>query len=595
MDTKSRVQALQSLMQRQGIDAYVVPSADAHQSEYVADAWRRREYISGFTGSAGLFACTVHQAGIWTDSRYWIQAEAELAGTGIDLHRSGDLKVLDWKDWVLQELKPGAKLGLNPQLFSIDTYRTIEAKLQGTGISLVASEDDLVDQVWASTRPRYPFASLREHPLAAAGEERLSKLTRLRQCLRDEGAGAVVISALDEIAWLLNLRGADVEFNPVFYAYVVVTANQATLYVGLDKIPDALGKILSPHVMFKPYDALMSDLSALAKSAPVWLDPATTSAAVHQKLQVAQVPLLLKTTPIPAWKAKKNAAELHGMRQAHLRDGVALVRFIAWFKDAIKNTALTELSVADKLESFRRLAPEFIGPSFATIAGYGPNGALPHYRATPQSFLPLRREGILLLDSGGQYLDGTTDITRTFACGTPTNEEKHIYTQVLKGHLQLARSLFPVGTNGYQLDALARQPLWRSMLDYGHGTGHGVGAALCVHEGPFSISTRKNTPALEVGAIASNEPACYLPGRFGVRIENLVTVTEHAKTAWGQFLRLDDLTLCPYERELIATELLQPEEIAQVNTYHGEVRARLINLVDGQARVYLEQATRPLD
>jgi Xaa-Pro aminopeptidase len=594
MDIQTRVSKLQSLLQSKKLDGYVVPSADPHQSEYVADVWKRREFISGFSGSAGLFACTRGKAGLWTDGRYFIQAENELRGSSVTLMRQGAPGVPDWKEWMAQELPRGARLGVNLSLFSSEAFRQVQERMASVGIQLEAQTLDLIDEVWGEQRPAFPSSPLREHALEYAGESRESKLTRLRDAMRREGVRGLIVSALDEVAWLFNLRGADVSYNPVFYAFALVTETQSTLFVSPSKVSEELITRLGSTVRWGDYDRFMDELSRFKPHAPIWMDPATSSAAVEHALSSAGIELHMKPTPIAAWKARKNLAELRGMRDAHIRDGVAMLRFMAWFERAIATEALDELKVAEQLERFRRMAPEYIGPSFATIAGYGPNGALPHYRATPESCLPLRTQSIFLLDSGGQYYDGTTDITRTFACGTPTSEEKTIYTRVLKGHLLLKRSLFPAGTNGYQLDVLARQPLWSAQLDYGHGTGHGVGAALCVHEGPFSVSLRKNLFPLEVGAVLSNEPACYRPGRFGVRIENLVTVVEHGSSDWGSYLGMEDLTLCPYERRLIDASLLQAEEIAQVDAYHQLVAQQLRDFLQGDDLAFLERATAPL-
>ena len=591
-----RVLRLQTLLSEKNLDAYVVPSADPHQSEYVADAWKRREFISGFSGSAGLFACNRREAGLWTDGRYFVQAETELEGSGVKLFKQGTAGVPDWATWMIQTLPTGARIGINQHLFSLEAYAAIDKQMKAAGLVLVAQEPDLVDAVWGTERPAMARAPLREHPMTFAGIEAKEKLARVRRALDEAGAGALVVSALDEVAWLFNLRGADVTYNPVFYAFAVVTAQKAFLYVHPDQVSRPLREALQTHVTFAPYQQFMEALKDLEASAPVWLDPQSTSAAVEQGLRLLRIPVLAQKSPLPAWKAVKNEKELQGMRAAHVRDGVAVFRFISWLKKELaKGTKLSEMSVDEQLTAFRARAAEFIGPSFATIAGYGPHGALPHYRATPKSDSELRAEGVFLLDSGAQYVDGTTDITRTMTLGRPTAEHKRIYTAVLKGHLQLARSLFPAGVNGYQLDVLARQPLWAEQLEYNHGTGHGVGAALCVHEGPFSVSKRQNSVALEPGHILSNEPGCYLENRFGVRIENLVTVIKREGPGeFGDFLGFDDLTLCPYDRDLIDVSALSSLEIAQIDRYHTLVYAHLAPRLDAEERSELERATQAL-
>jgi Xaa-Pro aminopeptidase len=589
---RDRVQTLRGLLKSQNISAYVVPSADPHQSEYVAPKWGRREFISGFTGSAGLFAMNTDEAGLWTDGRYFVQAEAELKDSSIKLFKQGVSGVPDWQDWMIQTLPKGSRVGINPDLFSTHAYRNIEGHFRQAGLDLVAVSDDLVDQVWAKSRPELPSEAFYDHPLSYAGETRESKLARLRKAMAEEGAKAIIISALDEIAWLFNLRGRDVPNNPVFYAYAVITETKAELFTELAKIDAPLRKALGPAVSLKAYDDFRSALPTL--KGPVWIDPNSVSAAVESVLKDKRVSILGKDSPISAWKAVKNAAELEGMRAAHVRDGVAMVRFSRWLKETIGHERIDEVSVADKLESFRRQAKEFRGPSFSTIAGYGPHGALPHYRASVASSLELLPKGMFLLDSGAQYDDGTTDITRTYTLGQTSDYHRFIYTTVLKGHLMLGRSLFPKGTNGYQLDAIARQPIWQEALDYNHGTGHGVGAALCVHEGPFSVSLRRNMTPLEVGHVLSNEPACYVVNDFGVRIENLVTVVAKTSNTFGSYLGFEDLTLCPYEKDLIDTKRLSQDDIKQVNTYHARVRAALSPYLEGKDLDFLRAATEAL-
>ncbi|RYZ90604.1 MAG: aminopeptidase P family protein [Proteobacteria bacterium] len=589
---QGRVEKLRGLLKAQNISAYVVPSSDPHQSEYVAPKWGRREYISGFTGSAGLFAMNDKEAGLWTDGRYFEQAETELNGSSINLFKQGLEGVPDWQEWMIQTLPKGSRVGINPDLFSTQAYQKISGNFGKAGLDLVAVADDFVDQVWSKDRPELPSETFYAHPMAYAGESHEAKLTRLRSALSKEGAKAIVVSALDEIAWLFNLRGRDVPNNPVFYAYAVVSDGSAELFTELSKLDESLKKSLGSAVTLRPYDDFRSSLKSL--KGPVWIDPNSTSAAVESVLKENGIAVVAKDSPIPAWKAVKNSAELKGMREAHVRDGVAMVRFSRWLKDTIGREKMDEMSVADKLESFRKKAKEFRGPSFSTISGYGPHGALPHYRASNESNSEIFAKGIFLLDSGAQYDDGTTDITRTYALGKPSDQHRFIYTTVLKGHLLLGRSLFPKGTNGYQLDTVARQPIWQEALDYNHGTGHGVGAALCVHEGPFSVSLRKNMTPLEAGHVLSNEPACYLPGDFGVRIENLVTVVEKTKNSFGSYLGLEDLTLCPYERELIDTGRLSSEDIKQVNAYHARVRAELSPLLEGKDLEYLLTATEKL-
>ncbi|MBC7658704.1 MAG: aminopeptidase P family protein [Chitinophagaceae bacterium] len=593
MTVQERVKKLQTLLKTNKLEAYVVPSSDPHQSEYVAGKWGRREFISGFTGSSGLFATSTAAAGLWTDGRYFEQAEAELKNSSITLFRQGQEGVPDWQDWMIETLDKGSRVGINPSLFSTQSYQKIANAFKKAGLELVPQKDDLVDEIWAEARPELPAAHLYAHPKRYAGEDHTSKIKRLQTKLETAHAQSIVVSALDEIAWLFNLRGRDVPCNPVFYAYALVNRDKTILFTDTGKLDADLCKTLGTTVQLEPYESFYKALESL--QGPVWLDPNTSSAAVEETLKSKGIAILSQESPIPLWKAVKNAAELAGMEAAHIRDGVAMVKFIRWLKSAIRTEALDEMSVASKLESFRAIAPEYRGPSFATISGYGPHGALPHYRAANESNSKLKAEGILLVDSGGQYDDGTTDITRTFTLGSPSQRHKLVYTTVLKGHLLLGRTHFPKGTNGYQLDTIARQPLWKESLEFNHGTGHGVGAALCVHEGPFSVSKRMNMTPLDAGNILSNEPGCYITGDFGVRIENLVkVVVKNESQAYGTFLGFEDLTLCPHDRDLIDVRLLSDEDRRQVDQYHARVLKVLSPLLEGDDLRYLTELTRPL-
>ncbi len=600
-----RLASLRSTLKTQRLDGYVVPSSDAHQSEYVGAPWRRREFISGFSGSAGTFACTLDQAGLWTDARYWTQGQQQLQGTSVALFRSGAPHVPDWQDWLVKNLAKGSRVGLNGSLFSIDQYTALEKTLTQAGLQLITVDQDPIDGVWGHDRPELPSTPVRIHPQTFAGESVDEKLGRLRQRFKEEKVQGLLVTALDEIAWLLNLRGNDVEFNPVFYAYLWVGETLVKVFTDTSKISADIRAHLGSQFQWAPYGDFMGFLATLPKSQPLWVDPTTINAAIGKTLGDYSLKTYEQPSPIPGWKSVKNAAELNGMAQAHRQDGVALVKFLRWIKEHPNVDQLDEISVEVQLEKFRKLNTDYIGPSFATIAGFGPNGALPHYRATRESNLKLKSPGILLLDSGGQYVQGTTDITRTIVLSRggagdvraqqdSLAQPKKIYTLVLKCHLQLARTQFPPGTLGLQLDAIARQPLWQHGLTYGHGTGHGVGAALCVHEGPFSLSTRRNFHPIQIGNVLSNEPACYFEGDFGVRIENLVSVTSRASSGPTPFLGFDDLTLCPYDRDLIDLEMLHREEISQVDRYHERVVAELSSQLKDQDLDFLKKVCRPL-
>ncbi len=595
MDVAERMTALRELMRAAGLDAYLVPSTDPHQSEYVAKAWQRRAFISGFSGSAGTVVVTAERAGLWTDSRYYLQAEQQLAGSGIDLQRQGQPDVPEPAEWLSAQLGSGGRVGLDPWVFSAAAWDELAGELGQAGLELVGVEPDLVERVWGDDRPPMPTEPLRVHPPEVAGRSAHEKIQALREAMAAAGADAMVVAALDEVAWLLNLRGADVAYNPVFIAYVVVEAERTALFVDPDKVGDAVRAVLPEEVVVLPYESFESALAELGeKGRRVWLDPNSVNQRSVGLLADAGAHLLRRASPLPGWKAAKNEAEITGMRAAHRRDAVALVRFLHWLEGALAEGGHSELSVARRLEQFRREQERFIGPSFATISGYGPHGAIVHYSVTEESAAALRPEGLLLLDSGGQYSDGTTDVTRTLPLGPPNEEHRRAYTAVLKGHLQLSRTAFPRGTDGYQLDVLARAPLWQQGLNYGHGTGHGVGAALCVHEGPFSVSLRQNLTPLEPGNILSIEPGTYRAEGYGIRIENLALVVERESTPGGDFLGFEPLTLCPYQRALIDVEQLTAAERAQVDAYHQRVREALAPLLDEADGRWLEAACAPL-
>jgi Xaa-Pro aminopeptidase len=603
MDVEKRLAALRKLMISKQIDAYIVPSSDPHGSEYVADAWQRRAFMSGFDGSAGTVAITRKEAGLWTDSRYFIQAAQQLETTSIELFRQGVAGVEDLPDWLRSRLDSPARVAVNAALFSVEAFEELQGELAKGGIELVGVEHDLVDLVWADDRPELPAEPVRSHPVELAGEPAQDKISRLRSKMEEVGADSCVLTVLDEIAWLLNLRGGDVSYNPVFVSYAVVSPRRIELFVDPKKLGEPEGearRALPKDVMVRPYEDFERALAEL-QSMRVWLDPASASAWVGQRLEKAGAELIMRRSPLPRWKASKNGAELEALKKAHLEDGVAVTRFLMWLDELRSGNepglgTLTELSVVDRLEELRAERPGYLGPSFATIAAYGPHGAIVHYRVTPESCSVLRPEGLLLVDSGGQYRQGTTDVTRTIALGEPTEAEKETYTAVLKGHLSLSRALFPAGTNGYQLDVIARSPLWSRRLDYGHGTGHGVGAALCVHEGPFSVSLKQNLTPLEPGNVLSIEPGCYRKDEHGVRIENLVHVVAASprRADVGPFFGFEPLTLCPYDRKLIVGEMMTTDEIEQVDSYHRRVSEALSAHLKSNEREWLTRATAPL-
>jgi Xaa-Pro aminopeptidase len=595
MTGPERLAAVRSLMARNKVDAYVVPSTDPHASEYVAETWQRRGFISGFDGSAGTFVVTADQAGLWTDGRYFLQAEEQLAGTGIELFKMGVAGVPDVEPWLAMTLSGGERVGVDPAVFTAAAYSRLKSALTPAGIELTSVSTDLVELVWGESRPMMPDAGLRVHPMEFAGQTVSDKLLVIADRLQVANADALVIGALDEVAWFFNLRGADVDFNPVFIAYAVIEKDEARLFVDLAKVTTEVRDALPGNVMLQPYEAIGDYLKNLGETlATVWMDPATVNEQVRSGLESAGAKTLLRTSPIPSWKSAKNDAEIAGSKAAHVRDGVAMVRFLRWLKEAVPKGEETELTVWDKLLEFRKVQDKFIGLSFNSIVGYGPHGAIVHYAVSHESCSDVREGDLLLVDSGGQYLDGTTDITRTVALGEPTAEHRLAYTTVLKGHLNLGRAWFPEGVDGYQLDALARAPLWAQGFNYAHGTGHGVGASLCVHEGPFSVSHRKVLVPMQVGNVLSNEPGHYVTGSYGIRIENLVLTVVKADTDSGHFIGFENLTMCPYDRSLIDVNALSEAELKQVDDYHQTVFETLSPFLTGSDLEFLRAATNPL-
>jgi Xaa-Pro aminopeptidase len=596
VEVRSRLSGLRARMKRAGVDAYYVPSTDPHQSEYVPSWWQRRRFMSGFTGSAGDLLVTRAQAGLWTDSRYFLQATQELQKTGIQLFKAGLKGVPTVTQWLQKNLKKGQKLGVDPRLLSRAELSEFEGALGKAGAQLKLLEENLVDAVWED-RPEFSRDPIEVLPLEFAGETAISKLKRLREMMAEAKAAAHVVTTTDAVAWLFNIRGNDVLYNPVAVAYAVVTPSKATLYIHPEKVPAAVKKALG-KVELKPYEALGKDLQGLArKKAVVWVDGRTTNAWVVRKL--SGCPLITDPSPIYRMKARKNPVEVAGMIAAHKRDGRAMVRALAWLDRTIPGSALTELDIGRKLLELRSVEERFRGESFGTIAGFGEHGAIVHYESSPETNVALQAGGILLIDSGGQYRDGTTDITRTVLLGGQASaQQKEDFTRVLKGHISIARLSFPAGTAGRQIDAFARRALWESGYNYGHGTGHGVGMYLSVHEGPQAISPARCTGVpLEEGNILSDEPGVYREGQYGIRIEALVLVERDdalSQRSAVPFLKFRAITLCPIDLRLVEPSLLAPEEREWLNAYHRRVREELSPALDAQDADWLANATRAI-
>jgi Xaa-Pro aminopeptidase len=581
-------------MSEQGVDAYFVPSVDPHQSEYVPLCWQRRAWLSGFDGSAGDVLVTQKMAGLWTDGRYFIQAARQLKSSGITLFKLGQPKVPTLVSWLSNNLQAGDVLGADPRLLSKALLEQLEGAVKGADAKLKLVEQNLVDAIWQD-QPAVPAAPAELQPAKFAGESVARKLKRIRKSLAERKADALVLTTLDAVAWTFNLRGRDVPYNPVLIAYAIVTSDSALLFCEPGKLDDKLRQKLSPAVEAHPYAAFGKALGELAKAGErVWVDPNTVSAWVLKKLKRA--PLVEAPSPVLQMKAQKNPKEIAGMRAAHVRDGVAMVRFLSWLEKAVPQGGLSEMQASERLEQLRAEGDFFRGISFAPISGYAGHGAIVHYSATEDTASTLRPEGLYLIDSGGQYQDGTTDITRTVLLGKEaTAEQRDHFTRVLKGHIALAVLCFPQGTAGRQIDAFARSALWQAGLDYAHGTGHGVGAYLNVHEGPQSINATRCTGAkLEAGNILSNEPGFYLEGQYGIRTENLMLVVkDEARSKNGRdFFRFETLTLCPIDHRLIDVKLLTSDERAWINDYHTLVRETLTPLLDKKTAAWLKRATK---
>ncbi len=572
------------------------PSADPHQSEYVPACWKRRQYLTGFSGSAGDAVVTLDKAGLWTDSRYYLQAERELEGSGFALFKFGLAGVPVWKEWIAKELRAGEALGFDPQLISHKEHGELAKLFGDRGLRLRPVEVNLVDEIW-DDRPPAPSGKITWHQKKYTGETVAFKLERVRRKMAEERADAHLLTQLDAVAWLFNIRGSDVMFNPVIIAYAIVTRKTASLFIDRKKVPPSVESALGKDANIRPYKDFQGRLLALGKPGRrVWLDDSTTSRWVADNLRGAK--LILKPSPVPLFKACKNTTEIEGSRRAHLRDGAAMVKFLSWLENAVPRGGVTELSAAHKLEEFRSRQPLYRSLSFETISSYGAHGAIVHYAVKPETDIPLRPGGLYIIDSGSQYADATTDITRTVCLGEPTAEQRDRFTRVLKGVIALSTVSFPQGTAGPQLDILARKTIWDAGLNYGHGTGHGIGAFLSVHEGPQSIAPARGFGvALEPGMILSIEPGFYKDGEYGLRTENLALVVEDKEktTPALSFHTFETLTLCPIDLSLVEKELLTPGELVWLNDYHRKVREALTPLLDPDEADWLALATRPLE
>ena len=587
-----RVQALRAAMQRKNIAAYLVPSSDPHLSEYLPERWQGRAWLSGFHGSVGSFIATADFAGVWADSRYWSQAESELAGSGIELmkiHTAGGMQHIEW---LAQHVPAGQSVAVDGAVLGLAAARSLQQALQAKGINLI-TDCDLLEDIWPN-RPSLPQAPVYQHQAPHATIARADKLQQLRSTMQQMGATHHFISTLDDIGYLLNLRGADVNFNPIFLAHLLLDQQQVQLFVADGKIDSALQALLAADgVQIRPYAAAASALAELDGNSRLLLDPRRITFGLRSAV-AAEVQIIEAINPTVFAKAQKTEAEIAHVRQTMEQDGAALCEFFAWLEAALAQGVVTELEVDQHITAARARRPGFVCPSFATIAGFNANGAMPHYRATVSSHAQIVGNGLLLIDSGGQYLGGTTDITRVVAVGQVSAEQQRDCSLVLKGMMALSATQFPRGTKSPMLDAIARAPIWAAGIEYGHGTGHGVGYFMNVHEGPQSIAA--TTPpeahtAMEIGMITSIEPGIYRPGQWGVRIENLVLNTVAQESQFGQFLRFETLTLCPIDTRCLDLALLRDDEKAWLNDYHAQVKARLTPHVSGAALAWLNLRT----
>ena len=591
----TQLTSLRSLMLQHHIDALIVPGTDPHAGEYIAAHWRERNFISGFTGSAGTAVITLEGGCLWTDSRYFLQATEQLKASGLMLQKDGEIGTPTITEWLGTTLAKGKTVAINPQMISVNDLRTMKAELDHYGINLF-TELDFIDLIWTS-RPVMPDAPAIPFGEQYSGESTAHKIERLRKVMTKRSINTLLLTALDDIAWLFNLRGNDIDCNPEAIAFGMVTLTDATIFINDNKVtPEVEAHLAASSVKHAPYNSISGALAALNAQTTIGIDPAKCNYALYKAINSAATIVEL-SSPVFAMKAIKNEIELAGTVRAMHKDGVALVRFWMWLEEAMaKKERVTELSAIDRLHDFRAEQEGFVEESFGTIAGYGEHGAIVHYAADETTDVELKAESFFLLDSGGQYFDGTTDVTRTFALGKVTDMMKADYTLVLKGHLALGHQLFPYGTRGAQLDALARQFLWNAELHYGHGTGHGVGHFLNVHEGPQSIRLNENPTILEPGMILSNEPGIYRAGIHGIRIENLVTVAEYPNNVneFAHFLHFRTLTLCPYDSRSIAIELLTPDELLQINSYHRMVFNELSPLLNDKEVAWLKTKTAQL-
>ena len=591
---EQRLAALRQLMHREHLAAFIFPSTDPHSGEYVPEHWKGRQWISGFNGSAGTAVVTLEDAAVWTDSRYFIAAEEQLHGTEFKLMKDGMPGTPSIAEWLADKLKytNNTEVALDGMVNTLNEVNALKEELRKLGGLTLRTNLDPLKTIWTN-RPEIPTNKVELQPLELAGEETKHKIERIRMALRAVHADGTLVSTLDDVAWTLNLRGSDVECNPVFVAYLLIEQQRTTLYINKEKLTNEVyNYLLSQQIDVEDYADVTKGLANYAEY-NILLDPNTTNYTLAKMVKCQEI--VAMPSPVPALKAVKNEAEIRGFRNAMLKDGIAMVKFLKWLKPAVEAGNETEMSLDDKLTSLRAEQPLFKGKSFETIVGYEAHGAIVHYEATPETNIPVKPHGLVLIDSGGQYQDGTTDITRTIALGDTTPEQRTAYTLVLKGFINFAMLKFPDGATGTQLDATARLPLWREGMNYLHGTGHGVGAYLNVHEGPHQVRMQWRPAPFHAGMTVTDEPGLYIEGLFGIRIENTLLTTPYRSTPFGEFLQFSSLTLCPIDTAPIELSMLTLDELSWLNNYHRTVYNTLAPHLDSEHTEWLKDATKPLE
>lgn len=596
MTTNDKLHALRLLMQKNNMDAYIIVTDDFHASEYVGDYFKAREYMSGFTGSAGTLVVLKNRSALWTDGRYFIQAEAQLADSEIELMKIGNDGVLSIPDFLFKNLNSNDTIGFDGRCVSNNFIKELENRLDSKNINF-SWNHDLVNEVWTE-RPPISKEKIWELDTKYTGLTRDEKLAKVRASMEEEKSDCLILTALDEIAWLLNLRGNDIKCTPVFLAYMIIEAHTASLFIHKEIIEDDIEqKLKKSNIIIKNYDDFYNEISKIPHDKTVHIDSKTVNYRVLKSL-ADHAKILDKESPITLFKAIKTKTEMDNMRKAHIIDAVAVTKFIYWLKNNVKNENITELAAVNKLEELRRECSNYIETSFDSIIAYGEHGAIIHYEPTKETNVVMKPKSFCLADVGGHYLEGTTDVTRTIALGSLSNKEKMAYTLVLKGHLNLANAKFPYGVCGENLDYLARAPLWEHGLDYNHGTGHGVGYLLNVHEGPqtisWNINRRKNHYILEEGMITSDEPGIYFENEFGIRLENLIMVRKGVQNEYGQFMYFENLTMIPFDLEAVVPALMTDKEIEMLNNYHQMVYNKIAPYLNDHEKKWLKESTRKI-